>query len=61
MNLHEKLIKSAKIGQVDLVRYYLECGADVHENNNLALRCAACEGQTEIVKLIKKCMNRGVA
>jgi ankyrin repeat protein len=42
----------AQEGKVEFVKYLLDAGADVHANNDLALRLASEYGHTEIVKLL---------
>ena len=47
------LIKAVETGNVKLVRAVLAAGADVHAMDDEALRDAANQGHTEVVKLLK--------
>ena len=48
----EKLIKSARYEVLWLVKDALEQGANVHTNDDLALRLASNNGHTEVIKLL---------
>src|SRR5665647_3514858 len=52
IDLDNLLINSAALGELSLVKYSLECGADIHSFNNQALRFAARNGYFEIVKYL---------
>ena len=51
MNRNEKLIDASSNGHTETVKVLLEHGADVHANNDGALRSASYKGHTETVKL----------
>jgi len=51
-NKDHVLACSAGYGKLDFVKYLLAAGADVHADNDLALRWASESGHTEIVKLL---------
>jgi len=52
MSPRDKLITGAKEGLIWLVQNALDAGADVHTDNDTALRIASYNGYTEIVKLL---------
>lgn len=47
-SLSEALIWSANAGQLDIVKYLVEQGADIHIHNNSALRCNAFNNDTTL-------------
>jgi len=56
INKEEVLIDAAINGNIETVKLFLDMGANIHADNNEALRCASEYGHTEIVKLL---LNRG--
>jgi hypothetical protein len=50
--LDTRLINAATEGDTETVRTLLAAGAQVHELNDLALRCAAQSGHTDTVKVL---------
>ena len=48
--LNAIFITAAKVGDLDTVKDLLQFGADIHANNDSALRLAARNGQTEMVQ-----------
>ena len=51
-NKDNALVYSAAYGKLDFVEYLLAAGADVHTDNDYALRGASIEGHTEMVKVL---------
>ncbi|KAJ3042254.1 hypothetical protein HDV00_007620 [Rhizophlyctis rosea] len=49
---NEALIIAAEHGHLDIVNILLEASADVHHNNNQALRRAAMNSQEQIVEIL---------
>ena len=47
---------ASKYGRIDVVKVLLEAGADVHAEDDWALRRASESGHTEVVNLLKKYM-----
>ena len=53
MNLNEQFILAAQAGETEKVEeLLLEHGADIHADDNYALRWAAHYGHTKVVKLL---------
>ena len=52
LSIDKILIKGSTMGSDSLVNYALDNGADVHYNNDEAVRMASHEGNTEIVQLL---------
>ena len=51
---HSKvLIDAAKNGHLDVVRYLVERGADVHADDDEAMRWASRNGHLEVVKYLE--------
>ena len=51
-NKEKAFIRAAKYGHTKVVKLLLSAGADVHAENDYALRLAAVYGHTEILKLL---------
>ena len=51
-NLDKLLIQAASDGHTDTVKLLLDAGANVHAENDQALRWAASDGHTDTVKLL---------
>ena len=56
--LNERMIWAVQRNQVEVLKLLLEFGADVHAQNDAALRLATMNGHTECVKLLKQYMNK---
>ena len=57
-NLNQKLIEAAKSGNLEVVKYLVENGADIHAEKDYALRLAAYNGHLDVVKyLVEKGVN----
>jgi ankyrin repeat protein len=54
INLNDELIVASKYGHLEVVKFLVEKGANIHADNNLALRCASKYGHLEIVKFLVK-------
>ena len=54
VNNNQRLMVAAKEGNIDIVRYMIKEGADIHEYNDGALRGASENGHTDTVKLLIK-------
>ena len=52
--LNTKLIKYSKEGNLELVQYLIEQGADIHVKDDAALRVAANDNYIEVVKYLVK-------
>ena len=52
MNKNEKLIDASNNGHTETVKVLLEHGADVHADDDWALRWASYNGHTETVKVL---------
>ena len=52
MNLFEELFKSAANGNLGEVKCLVESGADIHSEDDLALRFAASRGRLDVVKYL---------
>ena len=50
--INQRFIKAAQNNQIDELKNLLEQGADIHADDDNALRFAACYGYLEIVKLL---------
>ena len=50
--MDNKLWRAARLGKFNIVEILLAAGADVHANNNSALRWAAIEGHADVVELL---------
>ena len=50
--MNQELKKASKTGCVEVVKALLKCGADVHAENDYALRLASYHGHYEIVKIL---------
>jgi len=48
-----ELISAAESGHLDVVKYLVEKGADVHADDDGALRWAAESGHLDVVKYLK--------
>ena len=51
-DLDSRLIEAAYHGNTETVKVLLASGANVHAEDDLALRCAAYDGYTEMVKVL---------
>ena len=51
-HLWYKLCESSEIGDIERVRFILECGADVHVSYSFPLRVSSRNGHAEVVKLL---------
>ena len=49
----ELLIYGAKIGNLEMVKLAVEHGADIHAQDNYALRWASRNGHLEVIKYLK--------
>lgn len=49
---YAKFYSAAQKGESALIKFMLSVGFNIHEDNDLALRCAAESGQVETVKLL---------
>ena len=47
------LINSCATGNIDMVKILIERGANIHVNDNLAIRRAIMNGHYEIVNILK--------
>jgi ankyrin repeat protein len=54
----EALIHASYYGHTEVVKLLLENGVDVHAENDKALRWATRKGNTKVVKLLKKYMEK---
>ena len=53
METNDKALREAiLLGQVEIVKHFLEHGVDIHANDEKALRLASYYGHTEVVKLL---------
>ena len=50
MNQNEKLINACKAGDLNLVKSLVQSGANIHAQDNAALRWAAGKGHLDVVK-----------
>ena len=50
----ERLIEAAEEGRIDIVRFMIKEGADIHAYDDYPLRWASMNGHTETVKLLIK-------
>ena len=50
-----KLIEASYKGQLDIVKHLIENGADIHVNNDRALRCAINNNHLDVVKHLVEC------
>ena len=51
-NLNKQLIEATEKGDLELIKYLVEQGADIHAKNDCALRLASYSGNIEIVKYL---------
>lgn len=51
----EILIKKAIAGELEVVKYLIILGADIHENNERALRWCASNGRLKMVEFLVQC------
>ena len=57
-DINQDFIKSVKIGNIKNIKILIKNGADIHYNNNYALRFSSENGHIEVVKfLIEKGAN----
>ncbi|MEK0338334.1 MAG: ankyrin repeat domain-containing protein [Nitrosopumilus sp.] len=54
INLNNELIKSSYDGRISVVELLLKCGADVHADNDEALKWASFYSYLNIIKLLLK-------
>ena len=52
MTKEDKLISASREGVLSLVKQLVSKGADIHVDNDWALRCASHNGQLEVVKYL---------
>ena len=57
-DFQDQFSSSAATGCCDIVDSLIEDGIDIHQNHNLALNLAACNGHLNVVqRIVDKCMN----
>jgi len=56
MNINDKLIEAAKIGNIEEVKNCLDNGVDIHTLNDCAFRWASKNNHAEVVRFL---LNRG--
>ena len=50
--LNKQLIHAATNGQLEIIKYLVEKGADIHFNNDYALRLASSYGKLDVIKYL---------